>query len=387
MNGFSHLANRVLLIILPVIVFPVTVIVTSISTWSQVQGGAVTLKFEPKEPYIERRGAEQDVNFDLLIQNGGSIPLRINKIQVSVYDSTGQLAFRRYVDENGRPSGISAIPDRIVPAGGALGVFNPFYSFAEDMPLTRMHYEAFFEKVDEKEPNLLNFVAKVEGDVSPTLYIDKTNLILPLKGRIYVFDGHDFYAHHRRQIVFRDHQFRPNSVRFGYDLMITNAAGELYRGDRFVPENWFSYGSPIYAPAGGIVAEAVNDVPDNSYKDGQVVDAPLPAGVDPFGMGNHIVIDHGDGEFSIMVHMKPGSVRVKKGDKVKQGEQVGAIGFSGDTFLPHLHYQLMDGPDERTSSSLPSYFSEFSRVLGSKIVTESRGQIDSGDIVENPSTK
>ncbi len=113
----------------------------------------------------------------------------------------------------------------------------------------------------------------------------------------------------------------------------------------------------------------------------------LPDGVDPIGLGNHVIIDHGSGEFSILVHMKPGSVRVKKGDRVKQGEQVGAIGFSGDTFLPHLHYMLMDGIDERTSRGLPSYFNDFNRILGSKIVKVKHGQIDSGDFVESSSTE
>jgi hypothetical protein len=362
------------------------VIVGAITASPQTQS-SVTLTVEPEQPYIERRGPEQLVNFDLLLKNSGPTALRINKIQVSVFDSRGALAFRRYLDENGRPSGISSVPDRTVPPGGQLVVFNPFFSFNEEMPLTRLHYEIFFEKTDEKEPNLLNFVSKAECDVNPTLYVDKTNLTLPLQGRLYVFDGHDFYAHHRRQAVFRNNQLRPNSVRYGYDLMVTNADGDLYRGDRFVPQNWFSYGSPIYAPAGGIVVDAANDVPENSYKDGEVVYPKLPDEVDPLGMGNHVVIDHGDGEFSVMVHMKPGSVLVKKGDKVKQGQQVGAIGFSGDTFLPHLHYQLMNGPDERTDQSLPSYFHDFARVLGSRSVAVRSGQIDSGDFVEYSPTK
>jgi hypothetical protein len=296
---------------------------------SQNPNGDVRLTIEPKEAYGEIRGTQQLVNFDLLLHNGGTRPLRINKIQVSVYDSSGVLAFRRSLDENGRPSGISTMPERVVPAGGVLDVFNPFYSFGEEMPLARLHYEIFFETLEQKEPNMLDFVAKLEGDVYPKLYTDKTELTLPLKGRIYVFDGHDFYAHHRRQTVFRNNQFRPNSVRCGYDLMIANANGELFRGDRFVLGNWFSYGTPVFAPAEGTVVDAENGIPDNSYKDGELVYAPLPDGVDPIGLGNHVVIDHGNGEFSILLHMKPGSVLPKKGDHVKKGEQVGAIGFSG----------------------------------------------------------
>src|SRR5450432_4334524 len=152
-------------------------VLACMGAWSQTTNGDVTLTIEPKEAYIERRGAEQRVNFDLLLHNSGTAALRINKIQVSVYDSSGALAFRRFLDENGRPSGISTVPDRIVPAGGDLDVFNPFYSFGEEMPLARMHYEIFFEKTDEKEPNLLHFISKAEGEVYPTAYTNKTSLV------------------------------------------------------------------------------------------------------------------------------------------------------------------------------------------------------------------
>jgi hypothetical protein len=188
----------------------------------------VNIKVEPKEAFIEQRGNEQRINFDLLIQNTGTVPLRIGKIQVSVYDSHDALVFRRYLDENGVPSGISIIPNRVVPAGGSTDVFNPFYAFAEEMPLGRLHYEVFLEDTNTKEPNLLNFVGESEVDVRPTPYAGKTKLRLPLKGRVYVFDGHDFYAHHRRQDVFRSGHYRPNSVRYAYDLMIADLSGNLY---------------------------------------------------------------------------------------------------------------------------------------------------------------
>lgn len=343
---------------------------------------SVNASVDPHEPYIEKRGLEQRLNFDLLLRNNTAEPLRINKIQVSVYDAQGGLAFRRYLDENGRPSGISTLPDRIVPGAGSLAVFNPFFSFDPEMPLVRLHYEIFFEKVGETEPNLLNFSAKTEVDVSPKPYPGKTRLTLPLHEPIYVFDGHDFYAHHRRQNVLRGGKYRPNAVRYGYDFMVTDKAGNLYKGDRFTKENWFSYGAPVYATAAGTVIDAANNIPENSYKDGQVVTPPVAEQLDPHGKGNFVTIDHGDGEFSMFNHMKPGSVHVRKGDRVRAGEQIGEIGFSGDTFLPHLHYMLIDGSDLNTSQGVPSYFDNFRRILGTKAVTVKHGQIDSGDIVE-----
>jgi len=173
----------------------------------------VTITIEPKEAWIETRGRERRLNFDLLLHNGGTQPLRISKIEVSAYDSHDALAFRRYLDENGVPCGICTLPERVVPAGRSLDVFNPFHTFPAEMPLNRLHYELLFESLEEKQPNLLGFISKAEADVYPTAYAGKTNLVLPLHGRIYVFDGHDFYSHHRRQDAFRRGHFQPNSVR------------------------------------------------------------------------------------------------------------------------------------------------------------------------------
>ena len=83
--------------------------------------------------------------------------------------------------------------------------------------------------------------------------------------------------------------------------------------------------------------------------------------------------------------MKPGSVRVKSGDLVKQGDQIGEIGFSGDAFMPHLHYMVTTDADVFHAEGVPSYFRRFRRILGSSSRTVDKGQIDSGDIVEaNP---
>jgi murein DD-endopeptidase MepM/ murein hydrolase activator NlpD len=95
--------------------------------------------------------------------------------------------------------------------------------------------------------------------------------------------------------------------------------------------------------------------------------------------GNFVIIDHLDGQFSLMAHMKNGTVRVKKGDMVKSGQQVGEMGFSGDAFLVHLHYQLQS--DAAWGEGLPSYFRDFDLVTGGKVRHYETGQIDSGDVV------
>jgi murein DD-endopeptidase MepM/ murein hydrolase activator NlpD len=72
--------------------------------------------------------------------------------------------------------------------------------------------------------------------------------------------------------------------------------------------------------------------------------------------GNCVIIDHGNSEYSVMMHMQPGSVTVKLGDRVATGQAIGRLGNSGDAFGPHLHYQLQSGPRLFQYQSLPFRF-------------------------------
>ena len=57
--------------------------------------------------------------------------------------------------------------------------------------------------------------------------------------------------------------------------------------------------------------------------------------------------------------MKQGSVRVKVGDKVKTGEQIGACGNSGNSPTPHLHFHVQNSAKLFDSEGLPVRFSNY----------------------------
>jgi murein DD-endopeptidase MepM/ murein hydrolase activator NlpD len=52
-------------------------------------------------------------------------------------------------------------------------------------------------------------------------------------------------------------------------------------------------------------------------------------------------------------HLKPGSVAVRVGDRVRQGQRLGLLGNSGNTDFPHLHFQLTNGASPAASDGLP----------------------------------
>lgn len=76
-------------------------------------------------------------------------------------------------------------------------------------------------------------------------------------------------------------------------------------------------GTPIKAPAGGIVRLAVTGF---------------------FYEGGLVFLDHGHGLISYMMHMS--RVDVKPGEEVKQGDTIGAVGKTGRVTAAHLHWGI-----------------------------------------------
>ncbi|MFI1935142.1 M23 family metallopeptidase [Streptomyces sp. NPDC020330] len=70
-------------------------------------------------------------------------------------------------------------------------------------------------------------------------------------------------------------------------------------------------------------------------------------------VGNHVILDLGDGTYAAYAHARRGSIRVKAGDTVRAGQPIARCGNSGNTTEPHLHFQLMDGPDLDNARGVP----------------------------------
>lgn len=350
----------------------------------------------PAEPIVETRDGNRFINFDMMVKNDSAIPLRIAKLEMSVYDASHALIQRRAVNTDAFAPSIAVIGTQLMAPGENLDIFNPFPRFEAQVPLSRLSFSFCLLRESnavEREKNLHRLPDdcdyEVSASVTPRFYETKTPLTLPLKGRVFVWEGHDFYAHHLR-IPFSNPKVKAlgivaDSNNFAADFIYTDDQGVRYHGDPRRIENWYSYGKPIYAPGAGTVIATANDIPDNWFEDtkaSRIGHPKVPAGKDPNDIGNFVLIDHGGGEFSVLVHMKPGSVRVKRGERVASGQQVGEIGFAGDSIFPHLHYSLMAGPHVTKDWGIPAYFSHFRRLYGAKSVEIASGPVNSGDIVE-----
>ncbi len=141
--------------------------------------------------------------------------------------------------------------------------------------------------------------------------------------------------------VLVNYHYEHESQRYAYDI-VQSKDGYSYKGDPLKNESYYAFGQPVLAPADGTVVSIVNDIPDNEPVG--VMNEKIPA-------GNEIVIDHG-GEYSVLAHLKKGSVKVKVGDKVSSGEEIGLLGNSGNSSEAHLHYQVSDGAELFKSRSI-----------------------------------
>lgn len=150
---------------------------------------------------------------------------------------------------------------------------------------------------------------------------------LPFKQDWFVFwGGENVLANYHYELALQ---------RYAYDF-VKLKDGYSYNGDIKKNESYYAFGQEITAPQAGKVVHVVNNIADNE---------PVGKLNESEPMGNVVIIEHGDGEYSYLAHLKKNSVKVQVGDTVQKGDVIGLCGNSGNSSEPHLHFQVSDGKD------------------------------------------
>jgi hypothetical protein len=84
-------------------------------------------------------------------------------------------------------------------------------------------------------------------------------------------------------------------------------------------------------------------------------------------IGNFVMIE-GDVGVALYAHLKLGSVQVTEYDRISQGTQIGCVGNSGNSTMPHLHFQLMSSADPMTAKGLLCVFRDMERFVNGEWV-------------------
>lgn len=154
-------------------------------------------------------------------------------------------------------------------------------------------------------------------------------------------------AHHRRVMTVRAGRTWIAS-RFAIDWVRLGPDGRLFSGDPAEIASYFGYGAEVIAAADGLVVEARDQAPDNRGNRG----AAGPLDLDDVA-GNSVILKLGPGRYAVYDHLRQGSVRVRRGQRVRAGQVLAQVGNSGDTGAPHLHFHMMDGPVHNGAEGIP----------------------------------
>lgn len=110
----------------------------------------------------------------------------------------------------------------------------------------------------------------------------------------------------------------------------------------------------------------------------------MPGSMNPYSaLGNAVFIKHRDNEVSIIAHLKQGSICVKAGDKIAQGQLIGLCGNSGNSSEPHIHYHLQNTAIIQDGTGIKCVFSNIIVSRDNKTRIEEAYSPIKNDIVEN----
>jgi urea transporter/murein DD-endopeptidase MepM/ murein hydrolase activator NlpD len=134
------------------------------------------------------------------------------------------------------------------------------------------------------------------------------------------------------------------------DFVIKDEEDNTYSQFGQKVENFYCYNKPVLAPADGYIYDIINHVEENEINEVNVNQ----------NWGNSILINHVNGLYSQISHIKLDSILVNIGDYVKKGTMIATCGNSGRSPEPHIHFQVQHAPTFGAKTvNLPlSYFIE-----------------------------
>jgi murein DD-endopeptidase MepM/ murein hydrolase activator NlpD len=190
-------------------------------------------------------------------------------------------------------------------------------------------------------------VIKTAGNLTPSpaqpvtpIVKDKQQTVLypPFKGNWVVVSGGEMHEGNAQRNLLQQ--------QYAYEFSGMDTDGLRYKNDGKANADYAGYGKDVIAPASGTVVEVIDGIRENS-----------PGMRNTYALiGNTIIIQHTEREYSVLAFLKQGSVRVKVGDKITRGQVIAQCGSSGNATEPVIHYHLQDSPYLQNAKSIKFYF-------------------------------
>jgi hypothetical protein len=297
----------------------------------------------PVEPTAMQSGGRAHLFYELHLMNYGDTPLTLRGLDVTNADGgsakTVAALAEQELGERLRPIGIDHLEGNSLGAGQSAVVF---MCLAFD--------------TNNQVPSALRHRVRLQDSVAEGPVIGSHGTKLQTLGRPvtgsdwFPADSPSLMSHHRTGLIVAGGRAQI-SRRYAIDWKILRQ-GASFAGDARDVHSYYAYGKDVLAVASGRVVFARDGLPNNIPRTPAGFETAVPITMDTVA-GNSVVLDIGGGQFAWYAHLKPGSLRVKQGQRVHRGDVLAQIGNSGDAREPHLHLQVTTSPDILASEGLP----------------------------------
>lgn len=182
------------------------------------------------------------------------------------------------------------------------------------------------------------FIKPFKDNKLPKMERNISKLKLPFKGEWFVFWGGD----NKKQNYHVEHEAQKGA----FDIIILDEKGKSHKNNGDKNEDYYAFGKELFAPCDAEVVLAVDGIKDNK-----------PGIVNPIYVpGNTVILKTANNEYLFFAHFKQFSIKVKQGQKVKQGALLGLCGNSGNSTEAHLHFHIQNVEDMNTATGIKCYF-------------------------------
>jgi hypothetical protein len=147
--------------------------------------------------------------------------------------------------------------------------------------------------------------------------------------------------------------------RHAIDWVRIDANGKSFTGEGKDKSDWPGYGVDVLAVADASVSAVRDDVAEPP----QVSDDNPKVAIGD-ASGNYVALRLADGRHVLYEHLQPGSIKVRRGDRVRRGEPIAALGYTGESTGPHLHLHVADAERPLAAEGLPYALDGWRRLGG-----------------------